>query len=227
MAYQLDLAVLDRAFSGATVIERGKPVPFSTVEVGRLRVTSGQVGASDPFTCPAPPPFTCLVPRGEHPVVLAVAQFQRERHRVAFAQVRIGDQPAVTWAPALVDGQEPSTLGPGEYFGYGVDAGTGCFMDAAAGALLEARMVADPGYAVALIEAMARVPLPACPSATAFPDPERRENVICFASGWGDGVYPSFVGRSATGEVVALVTDFCLITGEEEEPPPRSLPRKA
>jgi hypothetical protein len=37
------------------------------------------------------------------------------------------------------------------------------------------------------------------------PSPERRENIICFSSGWGDGVHPSFFGLSAEGSLTALV----------------------
>jgi Protein of unknown function (DUF4241) len=38
----------------------------------------------------------------------------------------------VTWEPALRPGEDPATLQPDEFFGFGVDTGTGCFLDASA-----------------------------------------------------------------------------------------------
>ncbi|MEU8180700.1 DUF4241 domain-containing protein [Micromonospora sp. NPDC049044] len=36
-------------------------------------------------------------------------------------------------------------------------------------------------------------------------------NVITVSSGWGDGIYPTFVGYAADGEVTSYVTDFLVI----------------
>jgi hypothetical protein len=47
------------------------------------------------------------------------------------------------------------------------------------------------------------------------PSSERDENIICFSSGWGDGSYPSFFGFSAEGRLCALVTDFFILSEEE------------
>ena len=47
-----------------------------------------------------------------------------------------------------------------------------------------------------------------------FSAEDREENVVCFSSGWGDGVYPSFVGLTADGEVAALLTDFVVLSDD-------------
>ena len=36
-------------------------------------------------------------------------------------------------------------------------------------------------------------------------------NVITVSSGWGDGVYPTFVGFAADGTICGFVTDFLVI----------------
>ncbi|MDT5032034.1 MAG: hypothetical protein QOC94_2205 [Actinoplanes sp.] len=42
-------------------------------------------------------------------------------------------------------------------------------------------------------------------------------NIIQVSSGWGDGVYPTFVGYTAAGEVACFVTDFQVIPDEDDD----------
>jgi hypothetical protein len=35
--------------------------------------------------------------------------------------------------------------------------------------------------------------------------------VVSVSSGWGDGVYPTYVGYSAGGAVTSFVTDFLVV----------------
>jgi hypothetical protein len=43
------------------------------------------------------------------------------------------------------------------------------------------------------------------------PDATKPDNVAIFSSGWGDGVYTTYVGLDEHGEVVCLLTDFEII----------------
>jgi len=36
--------------------------------------------------------------------------------------------------------------------------------------------------------------------------------VIVVSSGWGDGLYPTLIGRAVDGQVTAFVTDFMVIS---------------
>ena len=38
--------------------------------------------------------------------------------------------------------------------------------------------------------------------------PSTGHTLVAFTSGWGDGFYPTWIGRSASGEVTCFLTDF-------------------
>ena len=46
--------------------------------------------------------------------------------------VSIRDEPVQGWEPALLTCQDPSTLEGNEFFGFGVDSGSGCVLDVTA-----------------------------------------------------------------------------------------------
>jgi len=214
MPLALAAALLDLAYGGGSFRDRGQVVRFSTVDVGPLVLGSGAVAASDPFVEPEPAPFDRPVPAGSFPVTLALARYEDDE-RVAFARVAFAPEAPARWEPAGVSG----TLPGGEPHGYGVDAGTGCFMDPAAGPALAARMAGDEAYGDRLIAEMDASYAPTRSWLTVRPSPDRAETVVMFSSGWGDGTYPSYFGLAADGRVVALVTDFLLPLGEEPDRP--------
>ena len=108
-------------------------------------------------------------------------------------------------------GQDPATLKPGEFFGYGVDSGTGCFASTEA---VEVLLQGDfdeygdkvhkgmfPSDDVADWKSSVDVTV----------DPATGTNVIGFSSGFGDGAYPSWFGLDANGEPLVLLTDFGIL----------------
>src|SRR6186713_2043678 len=129
----------------------GRAVSFSTREIAKVTIASGRLGASDPLITPNPRPFTRPVPIGEYPVELALASFVDDE-RVAYARVRFGDAPPVSWEMAIGAGDDVSTLGADDFIGYAVDAGTGCFMDHAAGIDLDRRMDAETDYYETIVD---------------------------------------------------------------------------
>ncbi len=218
MAYAPNQRHVDIAFSSGSLLQRGTPHEFQRLEIGQLVVTSGALAASDPFVFPDPPAFTQSIPAGRYPVSVAVAcngTGDERDERVAFARVELSNLPVVSWTMALTGRQDPSGLEHDGYFGYGVDAGTGCFMDPVAGRLLADRMEKDDEYFNAIIEGMETTYRNTRSWFDWRPSSERDENIICFSSGWGDGSYPSFFGFSADGRVCTLLTDFFLLTDTE------------
>lgn len=147
-----DPAHLGRLFAAGTRLAHkitGSPGPGDesiervTVEVadaGKLRMPSGRVVAKDPTWFSHVDAFTVTVPPDEYPVLLSVVRFADSpgHTRVAAAKLVIRDEPPETWEMALLPGQDPRLLGNQEFYGFGVDAGTGCFYDdSAAGAFSE------------------------------------------------------------------------------------------
>lgn len=220
--YELNRQHVDIAFSSGELLDAGKRVAFQVHELGRLLISSSAIAAADPFVVPNATPYLQAVPNGRHPVSVAVARFDNGDERVAFARTRFADSTPTAWKMALSSGQDVAGLGPDDYFGYGVDSGTGCFMDPIAGRLLSQLMNADGNYYDAVDEEMQKTYRPTWSWLDWRPAKGREDNIICFSSGWGDGSYASFFGFDADGELSALVTDFAVLYGEEAPPTPKT-----
>jgi Protein of unknown function (DUF4241) len=182
-------------------------VVVETRAAGMLRMPTGRLVAADPGVLrDGMEAFTDVLPRGRHPVTLAVARFveQPGHVRVAGCRVDVREAPAVSWEQALRPGEDPSTLGDGQFFANGVDAGMLCFFDAAAspgfGELTE-----DWDLPKGLWHELCEAVGPA--GSGELEDPETETNLIAFSIGWGDGAYPVWIGRAADGEVVCVVAD--------------------
>lgn len=187
------------------------------VPCGALNITSGRIVACDPLVQPEREPFVRSVgARGAFPV-----EVMQGGGRHALAVLWLRDRAGLratdlNWEPALLEGQSQDALGDDEFYGYPVDAGVGCFMDAdgaKAMAEREARESADPEY-VSYYDDVLGTELGTADMADHYPlGAGTANNVLIFSSGWGDGSYPSFWALDAAGEPVALVTDFMTMTG--------------
>jgi hypothetical protein len=205
----LDTSHLSQAFQDGLKIEDADfgEIALRHYPLGELMLPTGKVVACDPFVFPETPPFTLDLPPGSYPVIACVADFTSNGdHRVAYAILRLSTQEPVRWEMATRPEQDMSTLEEGYIFGYPVDAGTGCFMDAEAATALEKKLTTGGDYAETLIdefygdEDIARLNL--------VLDPETGVNSIFFPSGWGDGFYASYWGYAADNTIACLVTDF-------------------
>ena len=99
-------------------------------------------------------------------------------------------------------------LGEDGFFGYAVDAGAGILADLAA-----VRALASWDYQrVEDVYIPAQLPERPVPGAVAaITDDQSGANVITVSSGWGDGVYPTFIGYTADGDISSFVTDFLVV----------------
>lgn len=199
-----------------------RKVPFRVITIGKLKITSGQICAADPFVqLEATKPFKQPVPSGEFPVRLAVADHPAGKvtdTRVAFARVDFSNRPVVTWRQALIEGQDLATLKPDENFGYPVDAGTGSFYDPAAIPPVDAMYKANPDvWQIWQNEGEATGSKIVGPHSFVLMLPTGDVNVAMFNSGWGDGFYTSWFGYDADGKVAALLTDFDIIAWDKSK----------
>ncbi|WP_431483438.1 DUF4241 domain-containing protein [Pseudomonas solani] len=203
-----DHPLFDAAFTeGYQVQVEGQDYRLHTQAIGKLELPTGQLVACDPLvSCDGP--FTQAVPKGRYPLQLAIARIGDDE-RVAFARIVFAPGPATRWEMALVKGQDPNTLAPDEFFGYGVDSGTGGFMDAAALRSYEARR--DQEGEAFDERLFAELDKTYQHTRSWYLLPTDAGNVAFFSSGYGDGAYPSYFGYDADGRLVAVVTDFLLL----------------
>ncbi|MFJ4685674.1 DUF4241 domain-containing protein [Streptomyces sp. NPDC091377] len=193
--------------------DTGERGVIHVVDGGELDLPTGRVVACDPFVSlgtGAVEPFTVTVTPGRYRVEAALATLTApdepesgEPHlRVTAARLVVRDEPATTWELATVGDQDPADLGDDEFFGYGVDAGTGCFYDLAA----EAGFPEGEAEEGPLWDAFENSDWAEGPHLVTSPG--TGHTVAAFTSGWGDGAYPTWIGRTTAGEVTCFLTDF-------------------
>lgn len=185
------------------------PIGFYVLSMGNLKITDGKIIACDPYMYNNEIPFETTFPTGAFPVQLAIAKIKTDE-RVALARINFDEAAMpVNWQMAVIPGQDLSTLKKGQIFGYPVDAGTGAFMDAAAGKVFEE--YCDNEDIDEVTEEMEK----SYKNTWSWLLKELDGHAIAmFSSGWGDGFYASYIGFSENGKICRLVTDFGVI-GEE------------
>ena len=182
---------------------------ITALRLGNVELTSGRIVASDPLVGPDRPAFVKAVPSGDYPVTLYEAF-----GRIAAASMRFAEGKPVRWELALIPGQDINSLKGDEFFGYPVDAGLGCYMDADTYALIqerEKRVQAEKSSTdINYYDDVLAPELEANKDRYVMHRPisGKRGNVAIFWSGWGDGFYPVFWGLDAGGRPLVLFTDF-------------------
>jgi len=205
------------------LLTRGAAYPDGDAEyliephsAGSVVLPTGRVVGCDPLTFPDPEPFTVPVPPGTYPLRAWVAVLQQDgaewRRYVAALQLVIRDEPAARWEPAVVDPQQMSELDEDGYFGYPADAGTGTLADVAAITAL-AEWEYEKIEAAFIPAEFPDAPIPGGALA-AVTDKRTGANVVAVTSGIGDGLYPTFVGYTDSGDVASFVTDFMVVPQE-------------
>jgi len=199
-------------------------VAFDAPQRGRVRVhqvrtsdvvlPTGQLIACDPsdrmLDCG---PFDRWVRPGAYPVDLSLVEYgfgEQDAYRVACAKLILGEGPPVRWEMALQPGERLDDLPLGGFHGYGVDGGTGCFIDQQT-----ANHLSTDDWENLWIDRMVEMLCSRDGNRKYWGcleiDPQSGGNVVFFDSGDGDGAYPSYWGLDRTGAVSALVTDFGML----------------
>ena len=100
---------------------------LESFEVGKIYLPSGKLVACDPVITNDMQPFTTVFPKGDFAVLL---HKERESNCVAYAEIVFSSSEISEWQLATTEGQLVKDLAEGEVFGYPVESGMGCFMDA-------------------------------------------------------------------------------------------------
>lgn len=201
LSSNLDLASLGDADLAARSI--------TVRRIGNVELPSGRIVASDALVGPDRAALVRTVPAGDYPVTLYEAF-----GRIAAASMRFAEGKPARWELALVPGQDINSLKGDLFFGYPVDAGLGCYMDADTYGLIQERekqaRIEKSSSDVNYYDDVLAPELEANNGDYAMHRPisGKRGNVAIFSSGWGDGFYPVFWGLDAGGRPLVLLTDF-------------------
>ncbi|MFC9588059.1 DUF4241 domain-containing protein [Streptomyces yangpuensis] len=190
----------DRVFRPGTHI--GGVRVREAVPCGSVRVPSGVLAVDCPQSGDEEPRITVAVPPGTYPVEAASVEVadrgQPSYEELVAVRLQVSDVPVAAWEMALGPGDDTLRLRAGAAFGFGTDAATGAFGDADAWQDLRGLLdrASRPGSSeadkIASTEAGAHLDGGGLGA-----------DMAVFYTG-GDGVYPVWVGRSASGEVVCV-----------------------
>ena len=188
---------------------------LDVVQVADLNLTTGMVVTRDPADAALgaldTEAFTTSVAPGQYAVTLSLARWPcgppDDAARGAAVMVSIRDEPVQEWELALLADQDPSTLGDEEFFGFCVDSRSGCVLDVAALPFLRELQASSADMDIA--EEVLRN------NYAVATDESTGMNIIFFDCGMEHGAYPTWIGRTAHGDVACFVVDFELLDHAE------------
>ncbi len=209
MAPQKFPAFLEDAFNNgySKTDSDGDIFKFATTDIGKLNIKDGKIIACDPICLYFEDPFEADFPIGEYPVELAIASINDDDQRIGFARIKFSDAKPVKWDFALTDGQDPADLDGDEYFGYGVDSGTGAFMDTSGYAEYEQLYKDEEAFA----DLKDQIEQNYKDTRSWLLWQGAEGNAALFSSGYGDGMFASYIGYDEKARICRLVTDFGLL----------------
>ncbi len=209
--------------TGAATQPDGGPATLRVAELGRLRVASGMLEASDPFVTLGDGPVFDIEP-GSYEVFVTIADVSEKQdgshEREAYLSLLLNDGVVSSVEAAASVRGIPE---PGEYWGVGVDAGTVAFADhEAIGECMPTESdennwyddVFENGTETSWFSLMdSDEPYEAGMANIVLPLAQSGENVVLSHSGWGDGFYPVVVTKDSEGRLLGIHIDL-LVVGE-------------
>ncbi len=193
---------------------------LETFETGNLSIESGLLVASDPLITPDKQPFLQEFPKGNFPVYI---HKERESNCIAYTEVVFGKDEVAHWQMALCEGQNLEELNAEEVFGFPVESGMACVMDAEAQNLLnqlEQELFHQKGadfmgiYEEFFHEHFFDENGAIDQFAFLKPYSDKSLNIFSFEAGLGEGFYASYIGYDAQNNPVKFVTEFIEIKSE-------------
>lgn len=187
---------------------------IETFDAGKLYLSTGRLVACDPLITNDMLPFEVAFPKGGFPVLV---HKEKGSNCVAYAEVIFSDQPVATWQLATTKGQRIADLKGEEIFGYPVESGMGCLMDAETQedlSRLEQRLFQRKGadfmgiYEEFFHEHFFDENGAIDQFAFLKPDEDKAGNIFAFETGYGEGFYASYIGFAKGGNPVKLITEF-------------------
>lgn len=207
--------IFERAFFAGTIAgKRSTRVQLTGIEIGKIKCESGKLLACDPIVMQDVKPFSADFPIGEFPVQLAIARIGNDE-RVAFSRILFSPAPVAKWEMARQRGQKPLPVFGADFYGYGVDASQGLFIDSVANQVFSALVKQNfDNWSHVFVDEMTKHYRNTWDFAVfSF----QGHNLATFSTGFGDGRYGSYIGYDADGRICQLLTDFGLVDWMKEK----------
>lgn len=188
-------------------LEKGQTITKESI--GDLVLPTGKIVGCDPLSLVDTVAFEKTVTAGKYPVDIFVLEIDTDK-RVAFAKITFTDEMPDDFEMALIEGEDLAEVEKDEFFGYGIDSGTGAFTDHATAKALNDLLGEDEDSYEALENTLDENYVDTYSSANVS-IPNSDNNIVAFSSGYGDGAYPSYFGLTKSGDITCLITDFLCI----------------
>jgi hypothetical protein len=195
---------------------------------GNLKLPSGEVVCTDPMYRVLGHPQSWKVAPGEYPVYLYIGLDEDFGGRVAYAELSFKDEVPVSWELSLIaeslleDDTEKKINGM-----FPVENGLGSFSDYTTWKLQDLEIEnfyaknKEGNYYNDVLEQHFKANANTPESSRGedwvnYTPSNSNANIIMFGSGWGDGMYPRYVGLDKERKVVKLIVDFIQLADETD-----------
>ncbi len=187
---------------------------IETFEPGSIYLPTGKLVVCDPLISSEMPPYGENFPTGDFPVLV---HKERESNCVAYTEIVFSNAEVSDWKMATREGENLNELKGEEIFGFPVESGMGSYMDVESQECLnklEKRLFHRKGadfmgiYEEFFHEHFFDENGAIDQYAFLKPEEEKPGNIFAFETGYGEGLYASYIGYSADGTVVKLITEF-------------------
>jgi hypothetical protein len=189
--------------------EAGTAFSIRRIDAGKLVLPTGRICVTDAYSADEYPPLNRLVPPGDYPVEIVVAQLPEDlpfgNERGAFIVVAFSDAKVSAWEPVTAVAPAEPCFTDKRPHAFVQEGATGIFSPEA-GAVHFAHMRQQFDQQLEVIRKQAkRFGMNDWINYRPGQDPA---NVIICEAGFGDGTFECFVGLTPAGRVARLVLDY-------------------
>ena len=206
-----DMATIGRDYALAFGPQSAAPAEepgfrFRLVTAGRLLLPSGRIVACDPLVTGPRHTLQQVVLPGKYAVDLALRETGQGEEYVAMARLLFNSRMPTVWVPAAAIAPARPNPHHTRSTAFRSESGTAAFLDADAMDLANFDDFEEIDDLLYLLTGNYR------PHRFWMEyGLDRRYNMVLFSSGRGAGVYTSYFGIDAGGDIAVLVTDFDLL----------------
>lgn len=202
---------------------------YDRFEAGKLSLPTGAVVCTDPMYREIALPQTWTVKEGVYPVYLYIAFEGEAAWRIAYAELVFKDEIPKYWEMSLISEQLLVTAFEKMMNGmYPVENGLSCFADYETFKIYEEEINNfyerdnDANFYNDVLDKYFKENANIPPSSRGedwinYQPKNARGNIIMFGSGWGDGIYPRYIGYDSKGNIIKMITDFTSEKENDEE----------